>query len=145
MRPKKHELDGNEQDHPIDEDVVSQIACANGVSPRTLDVALWRFSRSLNTNPEAIADLVNDYGSVETRVEYINDDVMVIEAPLVIVAQWLRWTGLRLGETRREQGERSTPAMVREAHAMQAARLSSSSGENTVAFVLSQSADSDCE
>lgn len=120
-----------------------------GVSPRTLDVALWRFSRSLDTDPEAIAALVKDYGSVETQVEYINDDVIVMEAPLVIVAQLLLWTGLRLGATRREQGERSTATIVREAHAMQAARLSDSSGDdddkNVVAFVLSQSADSDCE
>jgi hypothetical protein len=151
MRPRKDQFDGNEQDHPIDEDIVSEIAGANSVSSRTLDSALWRFNRSLDTNPEIIAGLVSDSDAVgsEIQVEHINDDVMIIDAPWVIVAQWLLWTGQRLRVARCTQGGGSIPAMVREAHAKQATRLSNSSRDSDVgwssALVLSQSAYSDCE
>jgi hypothetical protein len=151
MRPRKDHFDGNEQDHPIDEDIVSEIAGANSVSSRTLDSALWRFNRSLDTNSEIIAGLVSDSDAVgsEIQVEHINDDVMIIDAPWVIVAQWLLWTGQRLRVARCTQGKRSIPAMVREAHAKQATRLSNSSRDSDVgwssALVLSQSAYSDCE
>jgi hypothetical protein len=151
MRPRKDQFDGNEQDHPIDEDIVSQVACANGVSPHTLDSALWRFSHSLDTDPEAIADLVTESGSVgfDIQVEYVNDDVIVIEAPWVILAQWLLWTGLPLEVSIVKKGGGSIPAMVREAHAKQAARFDNSSGdgdeERGSALVLPQSAYSDCE
>ena len=130
---------------------MSEIAGVNSVSSRTLDSALWRFSRSLDTNPETIADLVRNYGLVgaETQVEHINDDVIIIDAPWVTVAQWLLWTGQRLRVARCTRGERSIPAMLREAHAKQAARLSTSSGDGDEgwgsALVLSRSAYSDCE
>lgn len=127
MPPEIERVHEGEQNHPIDGDIVCQIAYDHGVMPRVLDSLLRRCSQAWDEDRRLLEWAVQQLAitAYEVEVENVSDELMVIDGRFFTVIHLMQKFGIRGPEIGFNVSTVHLAIMAQEAHAEQAARIRS--------------------
>ena len=113
------------QGHPIDRDIVFQIAEDHHASPYVLNNALRRCSQAWDGDRRMLEWAVHNLHitAFEVMVESVSDELMIIDGKFFTVVHLLQKFGIRGPEIEENVSVVHLAIMAQEAHAAQAARI----------------------
>lgn len=125
MNAEIEQTERSDRRHPIDDDIVRNIAQNGNISPTVLDAVLCRCSQRWDKDREMVPWAVEQFQATafDVKIEYVNEEMMIIDGQFFSVIDLMQRAGIRSDAITANVSLLQLAIMAQKAHTEQAIRL----------------------